>query len=61
MDNFFKDIDGFVMNNPTVLAKEYLKYILDNPICLEHDKSNSFFVTKDNNNLGEITKKCFLA
>lgn len=57
---FFSDIDSSIYNNPTKLAQEYLYFLITkNKQNLIKD-SNSIFITIDDNNLSNITKRCFL-
>lgn len=57
---FFNEIDNAVYNNPPELAKQYLTFILENSNDALKNSTNSIYITKDDNDLSYITKRCFL-
>lgn len=57
---FFNNIDNAIYNNPIKLAQEYLYFLITNYKETMLDNSNAIFITLDDNNLADITKRCFL-
>lgn len=58
--SFFEDIDNSILDTPKQLAIEYLNFVFDNKDSCLHDRNNTYFVTSDDSQLSDITKRCFL-